>query len=120
VYSPTLLAWHPSVARGFGDVAGVLARGWPGLVIFLTVVTQWRLVRSVRRTGCGRCHSSKCVAGQARRPAATPDCTMASCRDPQRAPSQPGLRLDASGLSSRSAHGVRSQPFDAGERQTAQ
>jgi hypothetical protein len=29
---------HPSVPRGFGEVARVAAFGWPGLVIFLTVV----------------------------------------------------------------------------------
>ena len=34
------IGMHPSVARGFGDVAGVPTFGWPGLVIFLTVVAQ--------------------------------------------------------------------------------
>jgi hypothetical protein len=29
---------HPSEARGFSDVAGVPAFGWPGLMIFMTVI----------------------------------------------------------------------------------
>jgi hypothetical protein len=29
---------HPSVGSGFGGVAGVPGLGWPGLVVFLTVV----------------------------------------------------------------------------------
>jgi hypothetical protein len=31
---------YPPAATGFGEVAGVAALGWPGLVIFLTVVAQ--------------------------------------------------------------------------------
>jgi hypothetical protein len=37
------IGMHPSVARGFGDVAGMAAFSRPGLVIFLTVAPQSRL-----------------------------------------------------------------------------